>query len=185
MELACRIKPLRWLRYYVLRFKRQPGSDHSLALGVAIGVFAGCLPFFPGIPVHSAIAIPLAMLLGGNKLAAFLSTNIDNPANMAFFWWMQHEVGRRVLGWDVRLDPQAMDSGQLVAAGGKTLAMMFAGGAVVGFCLGIIAYFCSRPLIGMARSRRKTQLRRRRMELAARLVQDRKPGSGIPDGDRP
>ncbi|MCX5874811.1 MAG: DUF2062 domain-containing protein, partial [Deltaproteobacteria bacterium] len=71
------MKPTRAAKYYYLKFLRLQGDPHSLALGVAIGLFVGITPT---IPLHSALIIILAWPLRGNILAALIAaTAISNP----------------------------------------------------------------------------------------------------------
>ncbi len=87
------MKPNRAARYYYLKFLRLQGDPHSLALGVAIGLFVGITPT---IPLHSALIIILAWLLRGNILAALIAaTAISNPLT----WLPQYYFSWRVGSW--------------------------------------------------------------------------------------
>ena len=87
------MKPNRAAKYYYLRFLRLQGDPHSLALGVAIGLFVGITPT---IPLHGAIIIVLAWLLRGNILAALIAaTVISNPLT----WLPQYYFSWKVGNW--------------------------------------------------------------------------------------
>ncbi len=87
------MKPNRAARYYYLKFLRLQGDPHSLALGVAIGLFVGITPT---IPLHSALIIILAWPLRGNILAALIAaTAISNPLT----WLPQYYFSWRVGNW--------------------------------------------------------------------------------------
>ena len=83
------MKPHRTAKYYYLKFLRLQGDPHSLAMGVAIGLFVGITPT---IPLHSALIIILAWPLRGNILAAFIAaTAISNPLTWLpqyYFSWI-------------------------------------------------------------------------------------------------
>jgi len=87
------MKPNRAAKYYYLKFLRLQGDPHSLALGVAIGLFVGITPT---IPLHSALIIILAWPLRGNILAALIAaTAISNPLT----WLPQYYFSWRVGNW--------------------------------------------------------------------------------------
>ena len=87
------MKPHRTAKYYYLKFLRLQGDPHSLALGVAIGLFIGITPTFP---LHSALIIVFAWLLRGNILAALIAaTAISNPLT----WLPQYYFSWRVGNW--------------------------------------------------------------------------------------
>lgn len=87
------MKPNRAAKYYYLKFLRLQGDPHSLALGVAIGLFVGITPT---IPLHTALIIILAWPLRGNILAALIAaTAISNPLT----WLPQYYLAWRVGTW--------------------------------------------------------------------------------------
>jgi hypothetical protein len=87
------MKPNRTAKYYYLKFLRLQGDPHSLALGVAIGLFVGTTPT---IPLHSALIIILAWILRGNILAALIAaTAISNPLT----WLPQYYLCWRLGSW--------------------------------------------------------------------------------------
>jgi hypothetical protein len=87
------MKPNRTARYYYLKFLRLQGDPHSLALGVAVGLFVGITPT---IPLHSALILILAWILRGNILAALIAaTAISNPLT----WLPQYYFCWRLGSW--------------------------------------------------------------------------------------
>jgi hypothetical protein len=87
------MKPNRAAKYYYLKFLRLQGDPHSLALGVAIGLFVGITPT---IPLHTALIIILAWLFRGNILAALIAaTAISNPLT----WLPQYYLCWRLGSW--------------------------------------------------------------------------------------
>jgi hypothetical protein len=69
-----------WLRRRIhltyLKLRRLRGKPKTVAKGLAIGVFAGSFPFFG---IQSLIAIFLATICRGSKVAAVAATWISNP----------------------------------------------------------------------------------------------------------
>ena len=87
------MNPNRAAKYYYLKFLRLQGDPHSLALGVAIGLFVGITPT---IPLHTALIILLVWLLQGNFLAALIAaTAISNPLT----WLPQYYFSWRLGNW--------------------------------------------------------------------------------------
>jgi hypothetical protein len=87
------MKPNRAARYYYLKFLRLQGDPHSLALGVAVGLFVGITPT---IPLHTALILILAWLFRGNILAALIAaTAISNPLT----WLPQYYFCWRLGSW--------------------------------------------------------------------------------------
>lgn len=87
------MKPNRTARYYYLKFLRLQGDPHSLALGVAVGLFVGITPT---IPLHTALILILAWILRGNILAALIAaTAISNPLT----WLPQYYFCWRLGSW--------------------------------------------------------------------------------------
>ncbi|MFH1019033.1 MAG: DUF2062 domain-containing protein [Pseudomonadota bacterium] len=87
------MKPRRAAKYYYLKFLRLQGDPHSLALGVAIGLFVGITPT---VPLHTAFIIILAWPLRGNILAALIAaTAISNPLT----WLPQYYFCWRLGNW--------------------------------------------------------------------------------------
>jgi hypothetical protein len=87
------MKPNRTAKYYYLKFLRLQGDPHSLALGVAIGLFIGITPT---IPLHTVLIIVLTWILRGNILAALIaSTAVSNPLT----WLPQYYFSWRIGNW--------------------------------------------------------------------------------------
>jgi uncharacterized protein (DUF2062 family) len=86
-----KLKPRRAARYYYLRFIRLKGHPRILARGVAIGAFVGITPT---IPFHTILAIILAFILRGSKVAALLTTVIvSNPITLLPQYYISWQVG--------------------------------------------------------------------------------------------
>lgn len=63
---------------------------HTLALGLAIGVFVGFLPI---MGVQTWVALPLAMILRGNKMLAVAGVWISNPVTFLPFYYACYRFG--------------------------------------------------------------------------------------------
>lgn len=92
------------MQYYAKRVLRLTATPHSIALGVAAGVFMSFTPF---LGIHIMMAVALAWLIGGNVVAAAIGTVVGNPITFPFMWGASLELGRLILEGprDVALAP--------------------------------------------------------------------------------
>jgi len=131
----------RRVKYYYLKLLRLKGDPHDLAMGMALGVFAGTLP---ALPFQSALAIALALLFRASKITALLGTWISNPLNWYFLYFYSYKIGAGLMGIKEKGksfstiidaikhsgDPVEL-AGTIFGAGGWTLAAFFLGGLVL------------------------------------------------------
>ncbi len=94
----------RWLRGIYIRLVRIKDTPHSIALGVAIGIFFGFSPLWS---LKTLLSIGVAWLFKSNKIAAAISVNLHDlilpfmPAIYLWeykfgFWVMYGHLPRRV-----------------------------------------------------------------------------------------
>jgi uncharacterized protein (DUF2062 family) len=158
--------PRRTIRYYWLKFIRLQGDPHVLARGVAIGIFIGVTPT---IPFHTILAISLALLLRGSKIAALLFTVIvSNPFTFFFQYYFSWRLGTlltfRDLSWGKIcsvLDLIATNAGfqeTLVALGGlgrDTIWVMLVGGIILALPFAMLGYLLSYLFFSLWQKKRK------------------------------
>jgi uncharacterized protein (DUF2062 family) len=82
-------------RYFAKRVLRLSGSPHTVAAGVAAGVFASFTPF---VGLHFIISFVLAFAIGGNMLAAGIGTFVGNPLTFPLIWASTYTIGNHILG---------------------------------------------------------------------------------------
>lgn len=144
------MKFTRQLRYYYWRFIRLKGSPRDLALGIALGVFAGLLPV---VPFQTAFAVFLALVFRGSKITAALGTWISNPLNWYLVYSLDYRIGAAILGLSeksrgfssvmaaLRRGEEGMGLVQTVlAAGGSIIAAFLLGGVILGLLIAPISY---------------------------------------------
>src|SRR4030042_5767416 len=88
----------RWkrnLRFLYLRLLRLKGKPQEVSGGVAIGVFVGMTPT---VPLHTVLAVLIALILKKSKLAAALGCWVANPFFLPFVYLLDYKVGRAVTG---------------------------------------------------------------------------------------
>ncbi|WP_243454094.1 DUF2062 domain-containing protein [Oceanisphaera pacifica] len=82
----------RWLDPDYWRYNR-----HSVATAIACGLFAAWLP----LPLHSLVAIGLAILLRGYLPLAIAMVWVNNPLTIAPMFYVAYHLGVRLLGLPV------------------------------------------------------------------------------------
>ncbi|NLD39497.1 MAG: DUF2062 domain-containing protein [Desulfatiglans sp.] len=85
----------RQLKYLYLRLLHLKGEPHELALGMAIGVFAGMMPI---LPFQIALAVALALCFKASKITAAIGTWVSNPLNWYFIYFYDYKLGAYLLG---------------------------------------------------------------------------------------
>jgi uncharacterized protein (DUF2062 family) len=149
-----KLEPRRVVRYYYLRFIRLKGHPSVLARGVAVGTFVGITPT---IPFHTILALVVAFLLRGSKVAALLSSIIvSNPLTLVPQYYLSWQIGNWMTpgkhSWeDVSILIKAIiDGGQfgetlsaLGQIGMDSLLVLLAGGIVLALPFTLVFYCLS------------------------------------------
>lgn len=162
-------KARRTLKYLHLRFIRLRGQPHEVALGVALGVFAGSMPI---MPFQTAFAVFLALAFKGSKIAAALGTWISNPLNWYFLYYFSYKIGARIIGLPGTHKVfhsllEALHQGErgwiifqkMANAGGGVMVAFLLGGLVLGTVFSIPSYFISLSMIRHFRAYRARKQR--------------------------
>ncbi|MBW2192375.1 MAG: DUF2062 domain-containing protein [Deltaproteobacteria bacterium] len=136
----------------VERFKTLQGDPHYIAVGMAVGVFVGITPT---IPFHTLLAIAMAFVLRGSKPAAAIGVWICNPITLPFFYLASFQAGMFIFGKSIPSNIEFEVVTELMALGMDVTIAMITGGIVLGIIPGIVAYFLTRKLVVIVRSRSK------------------------------
>jgi uncharacterized protein len=145
----------RWLARLHLRVITIEDTPHSIAFGLAIGVFFG---FTPLLSLKTLLSIGVAWLFGCNKIAAAVSVQVHDlllpfmPAIYLWeyklgFWALHGELPRRI-----GFRPLAL----LDLAHWKSLLLIgptFIGSIIVGVPSAAVVYFVTRGIIVRHRAR--------------------------------
>lgn len=148
------MEPFRTVKYYYLRFTRLQGDPHVLARGVAIGIFVGVTPT---IPFHTILALALAFLLRGSKIAALLFTVVaSNPFTFFFQYYFSWRLGNWLtfneLSWAkvcslLQLINAEARFQEILAAvfslGRDTILVMLTGGIAMALPIALLGYLLS------------------------------------------
>ena len=129
--------PRWWWREFLRQLRELRGKPHEIALGMAIGVFIGITPT---IPLHTILAVSLALLVRGSKLAAALGVWVSNPLSIPFFYYGSYRIGQLVLGLPGINLPDDRSLLAMASLGGKIVGAMLLGGVILGIVPAIVAY---------------------------------------------
>jgi uncharacterized protein (DUF2062 family) len=147
-----------WWREFLRQLKELRGKPHEIALGMAIGVFIGITPT---IPLHTILAVSLALLVRGSKLAAGLGVWVSNPLSIPIFYYGSYRIGQLVLGLpDISL-PDDRSLLAMARLGGEIVGAMLLGGMILGIIPAIVAYVLTLKLARSQRFRGATESHRR------------------------
>jgi len=159
-------QPSRTARYYYLRFLRLKGDPHTLARGIAIGVFIGVTPT---LPLHTVLILTLAFLLRGNAIAGILSGWIVcNPFTILpqyyFCWKVGSWLTQTDLSWSrihqviVLLTSGAGFQESIAAVAqlsGEAIATLLLGGFLLAIPSTFVGYFLSFYFFRTVREKRR------------------------------
>jgi uncharacterized protein (DUF2062 family) len=146
----------RTIRFAYLKTLRIKAPPHSIGLGMAIGVFVGCLPL---IPFQTVIAVSLAFFFRCSKITAALGTWVTNPANVVFVYYFLYRIGRLIVpGEALGFDPKHLTLSEMFASGWHLVMIMSVGGLVIGIPAAILTYFLTVRLIRVYHKRRAARL---------------------------
>lgn len=148
---------VRRIRFIYLKLRRLRDKPQAVAKGLAVGVFAGCFPFFG---LQSLIGIFLAAICRGSKVAALAATWISNPLTYVPLYVFNYKIGKLLLGIeDTVLLPLDLESFTTFREQGSAFAIaLLTGSFVVGMILATITYFYS---LAILERWRKRSIRRR------------------------
>jgi len=142
------------IREFVQRVKNLEGDPHYVAMGLAIGIFIGITPT---IPFHTVLAVALAIILRGSKVAAALGVWFSNPITAPIFYWGSYKAGMYLLGNPAPFDIKYESILELLDLGMDVTIAMIAGGIILGILPGIASYFITRKIITTIRLRKASK----------------------------
>jgi uncharacterized protein len=141
------------LKYLYVRLLRLKGEPHELALGMAIGVFAGMMPI---LPFQIALAVAIALCFRASKITAALGTWISNPLNWYFVYLLDYKIGAYLLGLEggyeiiksvmasiYRHDEISVIWNTLFSSGFAIVSALLIGGIITGIVAAVPSYFIS------------------------------------------
>ena len=139
------------IREFVERVKKLKGDPHYIAMGMAIGVFVGMTPT---MPFHTVIAVALAFILRGSKVAAAIGVWFCNPISAPFFYLGSYKAGMFIFGYSAPFHAKYESVLELLKLGVDVTMAMVVGGIILGILPGFASYFITRKIITTIRSRK-------------------------------
>ena len=156
-----------WLKRFIVKILELEDTPRRIAWGVALGTFIGMTPT---VGLQMTIAVGVATLLRGNRLAAVAMVWISNPLTVVPIYWVDHIVGAAILRTEMLsisdiarvLDFESTGLFSIffefLANLGKltwnVLPSMFLGGALLGVLLALPAYFLTLKAVHGYRARK-------------------------------
>jgi len=152
----CSMRAKCWglVRRHYLQWIRLEGDPNNLALGIALGVFAGIMPV---IPFQTTLALTLALVFRASKVAAALGTWVSNPLTWTFLYYSSYKMGAWFLGisgtdamFKTIMDSIRSGEGwmaivsKMTAAGGIILVSFLTGGFLLGLICAVPSYLFGR-----------------------------------------
>lgn len=152
------VKFKRLIRFYYLKILRLNASPYQIAMGVASGVFGGCFPVIPGLPLQTVIAVAAAFITRSNKFAAIIATWISNPFNWILFYYIQFKIGSFLLPVHVAFDPATWQVTDFMKIGWEGITILMFGGFVLAVPLSIASYFITLFFVRKHRKRKALRM---------------------------
>lgn len=128
----------RTLRYYYLRLRNLKGNPHSIACGMAIGVFIGLTPT---IPFHTIMIILATSLFRSSRVAGIIgATMVSNPVTIPIHYYLAYRFGKWIISSEISL-PHTYSIVDIAHTGWKLVLTMLSGGILLGVIPAVIVYF--------------------------------------------
>jgi uncharacterized protein (DUF2062 family) len=156
-----------WLhKKFIVKLLELGDPPEKIARGIAVGTF---ISITPTAGVQTIIAIALATIMKGNRLAAALFTWISNYATALPILWVNYTLGAILMGkpllsWHGIKELVHLKSIGLVAEFCELVGNiwhifipMLIGSIIFGTILSVIAYFISLPLLRKHHERKKAK----------------------------
>jgi len=138
------------IRALIQRFKTLKGDPHSIALGTAIGIF---ISFTPTMPLHTVIALGLALLLKASKPAAAIAVWFSNPLTMPILYYGSFKTGAMLFGRQIPFRESFSSIGEIMKLGIDIGIAGVVGGLVLGIVPAVGAYFVCYRIVDVIRRR--------------------------------
>jgi uncharacterized protein (DUF2062 family) len=134
------------LKAFYEQFISLKGEPKSIAAGMAMGVFIGVTPT---IPFHTALILLSGIIFRKNIASAVLgSLIISNPLTIPFFYISEYKLGRYLLRSDhFHIVFNDYSLWNVLSMGWRVTVPLLAGGVIIAFFFGILAYFITYRLV--------------------------------------
>ncbi len=128
------------IRKFISWLWNQEGSPSQRALGLGVGIFSGCFPFFG---LQTLIGVFLAKIFKGNSILAAFGTWISNPFTYAPLYYLNYRVGSSLLDKKKNIvDFSHITTNELWSQGWYLSSRLLMGSICVGLVTGILGGLC-------------------------------------------
>ena len=128
------------IRKFISWLWNQEGSPSQRALGLGVGIFSGCFPFFG---LQTLMGVFLAKIVKGNTILAAFGTWISNPFTYVPLYYFNYRVGSIFLNIDKSIvDISHITTNKLWSQGWYLSSRLLVGSIFVGIVTGIIGGLC-------------------------------------------
>ncbi len=114
----------------------QEGSSSQRALGLGVGIFSGCFPFFG---LQTIMGLLLAKIFRGNSILAAVGTWISNPLTYVPLYYFNYRLGSVILNKDKNIvDFSHITTNELWSQGWYLSSRLIIGSMSMGLLSGIL-----------------------------------------------
>ena len=124
------------IRKFLTWLWNQEGSPSQRALGLAVGIFSGCFPFFG---LQTLMGVFLAKILKGNTILAAFGTWISNPFTYVPLYFLNYKLGSLILNKDRSIvDISHIAINELWSQGWYLSSRLIIGSILMGLLTGVL-----------------------------------------------
>ena len=124
------------IRKFISWLWNQEGSPSQRALGLGVGIFSGCFPFFG---LQTLMGIFLAKIFKGNSILAAVGTWISNPFTYVPLYYFNYKVGSLIINKDKKIvDFNHITPYELWSQGSYLSSRLIIGSIFIGLLTGIV-----------------------------------------------
>ena len=122
-------------RKFISWLWNQEGSPSQRSLGLGLGIFCGCFPFFG---FQTLMGVFLAKILKGNSVFAAVGTWVSNPFTYVPLYYFNYRLGSSILNEDKNIvDFSHIATSQLWSQGWYLSSRLIVGSMCMGIFTGI------------------------------------------------
>ena len=131
------------IRKFISWLWNQEGSPSQRAVGLGVGIFSGCFPFFG---LQTLMGVCLAKIFKGNSILAAFGTWISNPLTYVPLYFFNYKLGSLILNKDRSIvDISHIATNELWSQGWYLSSRLIMGsilmGLFTGLLCGLVLYF--------------------------------------------
>ena len=124
------------IRKFISWLWNQEGSPFQRALGLGVGIFSGCFPFFG---LQTLMGVFLAKIFKGNSILAAVGTWISNPFTYVPLYYFNYRLGSLILNKNKNIvDFSHITTNELWSQGWYLSSRLIMGSICMGLFTGIV-----------------------------------------------